>query len=424
MSTKANVLRSVGLAAFLALSLAGARAGDHDYHIGVGDTLSLWVAGVPELTLRLPVSMDGNIVVPLAGETQAAGLTLSEVRTAVSSLLSQHMLYQKAVDGRSVGTTISRDQIVVQIDEYRPIYVSGDVSKPGAEAFRPGMTVRQAISVAGGYDLARLSHSDPLLDAFDLRSQQETLWIAYAQTLADVRRIQAEIDNAPSVNVEADLSQVPVEPALRMQIADATIKQFQLRMDDLKKHRDALAQSAGLVATGVYVLSDEWRKENDGVAQDEKDLDMMKDLYKTNTIPLVRLLDARRMALLASSRSLQTMSQLNQLQREAEDAKEKPRTIEAERRITLTEKLREEDGHLASLRAQLSAVADKLLYSSAIKSQFSTGLKQTRKASIYRVIDGVSTEVATNEDTPLTPGDVIEVTFDPHLVADGQIANR
>lgn len=406
------------------LSVTAAQAAEPGYRIGLGDTLSLWVAGVPELNLRLPVGMDGNVMVPLAGETRAVGLTLNEVRTVVASMLSQRMLYQKSIEGRPVGITISRDQIVVQVDEYRPIYVAGDVSKPGAQPFRPGMTVRQAIAVAGGYDLYRSAKSNPVLDAFDLRSQQETLWIAYAQTLANVRRIQAEIDSANSLDIDTDLSRLPVEPSLRMQIADATTKQFEYRMDDLQKQREAMARTAGLAENGVSALTDELQKERDGVAQDQKDLDAMNDLYKNKTIPMTRLLDARRAALFSSTRSLQTMSQLNQLEREADDAKERPRNLEAQRRISLANDLLDGQARLASLRAQLSAVADKLLYSSAIKSQFSEGLKQTRKASIFRVIDGVSTPVATADDTALTPGDVIEVTFDPHLVADYEAASR
>jgi polysaccharide export outer membrane protein len=406
------------------LAMTPALAADKDYRIGVGDTLSLWVAGVPELNMHLPVGMKGGINVPLAGETQAAGLTLTEVQSAVASILSQRMLFQKSTDGRSVGVAIGRDQILVQVEEYRPIYVTGDVSKPGAQTFRPGMTVRQAISVAGGYDLFRSAGSSLPLDVFDLRSQQETLWIEYAQTLANVQRIKAEIDSASSFNVDAVLARVPVAASIRRQIVDTTSKQLEYQIADLQEQKDALAHTSDLVKKGVSVLTDKLDKENEGVAQDESDLVAMKDLYKNNTIPMTRLMDARRMAQISSSRSLQTLSELNQLQRAAYDAEEQPRKLEAQRRILLTNELQEAQDRLASLHSQLDAVADKLLYSSAVKSELSSGLKQTRNASIHRTVDGMPTPVVSDDDTVLTPGDVVEVTFDPHIVAQGAAGDR
>ena len=36
--------------------------------------------------------------------------------------------------------------------EYRQFYVNGYVSSPGGFAFRPGITVRKAISLAGGFN--------------------------------------------------------------------------------------------------------------------------------------------------------------------------------------------------------------------------------------------------------------------------------
>jgi hypothetical protein len=78
----------------------------------------------------------------------------------------------------------------------------------------------------------------------------------------------------------------------------------------------------------------------------------------------------------------------------------------------LTEELQDGELKLASLRSQLDAAADKLLYASAIKSEFSTSLAKSRSASIYRVLDGTTTQVPIGDDGLLMPGDVIEVTFD------------
>jgi polysaccharide export outer membrane protein len=383
-----------------------------NYRIAVGDVLSLWVGGAPELSMRLPVGMNGTVIVPLAGEARAAGLTLDEVRSTVSSMLSQHMLFANSNEGRSIGVMIGRDQVVLDIAEYRPVYVTGDVAKPGAQAFRPGMTARQAISMAGGYDLLRSTGSNPLLDAFDLRSQQETLWITYAQTLANVRRIQAEIDGKSLADIEGELTRLPIKPEVRAEIAETTRTQLKLRSEDFERQRTALDYGAGLLRSGISALTDELQKESDGVREDQKDLDAMQNFYKNNTVSMARLLDSRREVILSSSRSLQTMAQLNQMMRETGDLEEKQRQLAAQRRMSLTQELQEGELKLASLRSQLNAAADKLLYASAIKSQFSTSLAKSRSAAIYRVVNGTTTQVPIGDDGLLMPGDVIEVTFD------------
>ena len=39
--------------------------------------------------------------------------------------------------------------------EQRPVYLNGDVSRPGEQRYRLGLTVRQTIALAGGYDIMR-----------------------------------------------------------------------------------------------------------------------------------------------------------------------------------------------------------------------------------------------------------------------------
>jgi len=42
--------------------------------------------------------------------------------------------------------------VTVEVDTYRPFYIQGGVATPGQFAFVPGMTVRAAVSTAGGFD--------------------------------------------------------------------------------------------------------------------------------------------------------------------------------------------------------------------------------------------------------------------------------
>ncbi len=54
------------------------------------------------------------------------------------------------LQGASSSRRSSRQRSLGHIIEYRPVYVTGDVAKPGEQRYTPGLSVRQAVSLAGG----------------------------------------------------------------------------------------------------------------------------------------------------------------------------------------------------------------------------------------------------------------------------------
>ena len=118
----------LGAVALVTLSTAGARA---EYRINAGDVLELWVAGSPELRQRSAVNVDGEISFPLLGRLKVIGRPLSEVRAQIEEIIPTKVHRTRSSDGRENVYVISRDEVQVNIAEYRPIYLDGDVSKPG-----------------------------------------------------------------------------------------------------------------------------------------------------------------------------------------------------------------------------------------------------------------------------------------------------
>lgn len=80
-----------------------------DYRVNVGDVLEVAVAGV-----LLPV----------------AGLP-PEIRAKIGAALTSKVFRQRTLDGREVVVVIDANEVTTVVAEYRPIYVNGDVSKPG-----------------------------------------------------------------------------------------------------------------------------------------------------------------------------------------------------------------------------------------------------------------------------------------------------
>ncbi len=100
--------------------------------------ISIRVLGEEDLKReRVRLSDAGTISFPVLGEIRVKGLTVGALEDYVT----------KGLKGRY----LLNPQVTISIDEYRNFFVNGMVEKPGGYPFSPGLTVRKAISIAGGF---------------------------------------------------------------------------------------------------------------------------------------------------------------------------------------------------------------------------------------------------------------------------------
>ena len=114
-----------------------AAAQEETYRLDAGDLIKIQVYREQELDRELRVSADGTISYPLVGEVKAAKLTPQEL--------------EEAITGRLRGDFLTNPKVTVTIVEYRPFYINGEVEKPGGYPYQPGLTVRKAVTLAGGF---------------------------------------------------------------------------------------------------------------------------------------------------------------------------------------------------------------------------------------------------------------------------------
>ena len=108
------------------------------YHLGGGDKLRIITFSVPDLTGEFIVDDQGNIALPLVGVVPADGLTPEQ-------------LGQKIRDELKNKNLIANPSVSVQVVAYRPVFVLGEVNKPGMYPYQPGMTMLTAVAIAGGF---------------------------------------------------------------------------------------------------------------------------------------------------------------------------------------------------------------------------------------------------------------------------------
>jgi protein involved in polysaccharide export with SLBB domain len=110
---------------------------DSQYRLGSGDKIRLIVFGEDSLSNVFSVNGDGKVSLPLIGEVQAQGLTVTELQSAIEARLANGYLLNP--------------RATVEVLNFRPFYILGEVNKPGEYPYNDGLTVLNAVAMAGGY---------------------------------------------------------------------------------------------------------------------------------------------------------------------------------------------------------------------------------------------------------------------------------
>lgn len=107
------------------------------FKLSPGDKVKVTTFGETSLTGDFEVSPAGVISFPLIGEIQAAGLQPEEVSHAIEAKLKEGYLLEPKVS--------------TQVMNFRPIYILGEVNKPGEYPYVQGLTIRGAVAKADGF---------------------------------------------------------------------------------------------------------------------------------------------------------------------------------------------------------------------------------------------------------------------------------
>jgi len=109
-----------------------------NYRLGSGDVISIQVLGEEDLKReKIRLSDAATISYPILGEIKLFGKTVAELEALIRDGLT--------------GRYLVNPQVTVTINEYRSFYINGQVEKPGGYPYIPGLTVRKAVSLAGGF---------------------------------------------------------------------------------------------------------------------------------------------------------------------------------------------------------------------------------------------------------------------------------
>lgn len=181
-----------------------------DYQLGPGDQLVLILTGGVELTYDLPVSREGFILIPQVGQVYVANLTLDQLRSVLYTRLG------KAYSGvrRGAHATTQFDVSVASV-RTNQVYVTGEVTQPGAYQISALGTVLTALYAAGGVTenadmrqivVRRLGKVVATMDLYD--------YLLHGDTRDDVRLETGDVIFVPVHGPRVDVEGAVTRPGI------------------------------------------------------------------------------------------------------------------------------------------------------------------------------------------------------------------
>lgn len=113
------------------------RASSGPYALGTNDQLHVQVYNEPTITGDYTIDGAGFLSIPVAGRVKAAGLTTEQLERRLTAKLN--------------GGILKDARVTIQVGNYAPFYIRGEVKKPGEFPYKPGLTLGDAVALAGGY---------------------------------------------------------------------------------------------------------------------------------------------------------------------------------------------------------------------------------------------------------------------------------
>ena len=385
------------------------------YKLAPGDTVEVSIDGLPDQRSRGQIQIDGTIAVTGVGTVEVAGLTPSEMQGRIETLLQSRILRHRLPDGRDQTFVVKPGDVVANVVEYRPIYVSGDVLTPGQQVYRASLTVRQAVAVAGGFSLLR-ARGTGVTDPADLLRDYQSLATEYVKQYFHVIRISAELDGRDlfDQSVPNDIS---LPASVVDSVARAEAESLKTTQSDFRAERRFLEDAAKKADAEFTTLKEQHEDEVKGVQADEEELQRVTKLFGSGLLVSPRVTESRRALLLSSTRSLQTSVELMRLQRQRDDFVRQKERNASQRAINLLKELNDSNVHLADLQLKMRALSQKL------QPVGGTGAVPVGTSDLHPEVTVVRRRgqqwdrIAASVDFDVEPGDVIEVALRPSATA-------
>jgi polysaccharide biosynthesis/export protein ExoF len=382
----------------LLLAAGGAKA---EYLLGPSDTVRVKVRDWPDLSGEYTVNTDGRISMPVIGDLKAGGRSAPALAAAISEALQRDPERQeKAV-------------AAVEVLRFRPFFIMGDVQRPGELVYRPGLTVLQAVSMAGGY--YRPSSSNLLRTERDVATangdiEGQTLRLIKASARA--ARIEAALEGKAEIGFPPELldRQKEAPAATLMQNERAILAVERRQAQEEQQSLDSIKTLYNREIASLKGQAEALKREQDAV---QRQLGELRALAGRGLALTPNIITLERTLAQTQNEQLSMSTATVRAQQNIELADQKLRDLVAERRRQHAAALQEAKSEAADAANRLSTAQE--LLDEAVTTERVEGrnpgteIMQRRNVVVVRREGNALRDITAEDGMALLPDDVVKV---------------
>lgn len=404
-------LRTNGLLAALfalclfAIGTSVARAQD-SYPIGAGDRLAFRFVYWDGIELRFvqldalngtySVAPDGTIMLPVIGTVQVEGRDLNELADSVAQDLQRQLALVEPP-----GASIS-------IVEYRPVYVTGAVERPGAYPYAPGLTVQKAIALAGGLNTAVDEGPDGRSAAIRASGSLEELGIEIAREEIRAARLRAEMDGVDDFTAPEEVTH-PGGPDAVTAISSHERVLFESRRDALERALASLDDSRTLLETEIAALEEKLARQQQQVSVLRESVGNMEALFERGLVRSPNLVSLQGQLISLENSQLETETAIYRARQSMSEREREKLEIEANRQLEVLRELQRSEAQIEQSKARRNMTLNLLLGAEAMLADTGQGPNVEVQYQLTRNDGDDPVMTTVDAATRLAPSDVIHV---------------
>lgn len=407
--------RVLARAAFLAgvslcVVLSGPTTASAEYLLGPQDKVRLkvyeWRPSRDEifewtaLNDQFTIGAGGELLLPFAGSVEASGTTPDELAGRIGNQLRDHMDLARPPD------------VSVEVVQFRPFYIVGQVMQSGEFPFRPNLTVLQAVSIAGGLRTREENLSRLEREVIIGQGDVDLLQLNYFTLLGRKARLESELASKDEISFPKEITDRQANSAI-VHLMDQERSVFDARRDGVNTQTRALSELKDFLQSEGVSLEKQLTLFDRQIELMQKELDGVSSLVSKGLTAETREMALQRnMAEIQGSR-LSVETAMLRARQETSRTDISILELHNQRMNEITIALRETQAELDGI-GRKSDTAVQLLHESemaaprllALRAQ---ALKTEPVYTIIRPSKSGLVEIAATEATNVEPGDTVKI---------------
>ena len=407
------MLADSSLSMLLLAAMASPVAAQTEVRLAAGDTVAFSLLGAPDLGRQATIGGDGTVYLPLAGKVSAAGLSIDELRESIYAVLRDRAYRVSGPGGEDVWRRVQDDEIFLDIAEYRPVYITGDVGRPGEIRYRPGMSVRQALAIAGG--IGRLAEEDQEQQVLRLSDERGLLLGKIGIQNTELARLGADLEAVLALRFSdpeesGTTGTKPLGDNSPSELEALAQRWLAARAELRKSAESANRLALSRMESRLEVLEELDAASQENLQFEEEEFTRAEEAASFRPGPdnLRAAADARRGLLQSSTRALETASELLRMKLDMERFSEETKADIINEQTRLLEAISSGTENLQNMERQRRVIDNQLVLLGAKRV---SGQEASVEMRLFRADPDATDGEAALLGMIMMPGDVLEVTL-------------